>query len=60
MSDKVFEQILVIKNSGVTNMFDVNTVQNEANRLGYYDLVIYIEEHKKEYANFILTGERSE
>lgn len=59
MSDKVFEQILAIRNSGVTNMFDINTVQKEANRLGYYDLVIYIEEHKKEYVHFILTGERS-
>lgn len=59
MTDKVFEQILAIRNSGVTNMFDVNTVQKEANRLGYYDLVIYIEEHKKEYVHFILTVDRS-
>lgn len=37
-------------------MFDANMVQYIANREGYYELVIYLEEHRKEYANFILTG----
>ncbi len=31
-------------------------VQWIANREGFYELVVYLIEHKKEYANFILTG----
>ena len=41
-------------------MFDVPSVQVIANRMGFYDLVIYLEEHKREYANFILTGSTGE
>ncbi len=37
-------------------MFDIRRVQQIANRRGYYELVIYLEEHRKEYVNFILTG----
>ena len=58
LSDNVVEQILEIRASGVTNMFDTNRVQVEANRRGFYELVIFIEEHKGDYARFILTGER--
>jgi hypothetical protein len=57
MNEKIKEQILIIRDSGVTNMFDVKRVQHEANRLGFYELVLYLEEHKDEYGNFILTGE---
>ena len=28
-----------------------------ANRLEFYELVIFIEENKKEYVHFIMTGE---
>lgn len=58
LSDNVVEQILEIRASGVTNMFDTNRVQVEADRRGFYELVIFIEEHKGDYARFILTGER--
>ncbi len=37
-------------------MFDTSTVQYIANREGYYELVIYLEEHSKEYWHFIMTG----
>ena len=57
MNEKVKEQILIIRDSGVTNMFDVKRVQHEANRLGFYELVLYLEGHKDEYCRFILTGE---
>jgi len=40
-------------------MLDTSAVQKEANRQGYYELIIFIEEHKKEYSNFILYGERN-
>lgn len=57
MTDKVKEQILVIRDTGLTNMFDTNTVQRLAYDRDYYELVVFIEEHSKEYVNFILTGE---
>lgn len=38
-------------------MFDVTTVQRVAHEMDFYELVIYLEEHRKEYAHFILTGE---
>ncbi|MDD2427865.1 MAG: DUF5049 domain-containing protein [Eubacteriales bacterium] len=50
------QQILEIRYSGVTNMFDVKRVQHVAHRRGFYELVIYLEEHKSEYVQFILTG----
>lgn len=56
MSDKVREQILAIRATGLTNMFDTIMVQRLAHDMNYYELVIFIEEHRKEYVQFILTG----
>ena len=56
MTNTVKQQILAIRATGETNMFDVNRVQHITNRKGYYELVVYLEDHRKEYANFILTG----
>jgi len=58
MNDKVFEQILVIRDSGETNMFAVDVVQRIAFDRGFHELVLYIKEHKRDYVHFILTGER--
>lgn len=57
MTDKVRKRILAIRDTGLTNMFDVSTVQRIANDMGYYKLVVYLEENRKEYARFILTDE---
>ncbi len=57
MDEKVKEQILAIRDTGLTNMFDVNTVQRLAYERDLYELVLYLENHRKEYVNFILTGE---
>ena len=57
MSEAVKEQILAIRDTGLTNMFDVRTVQHIANDRSFYELVVYLEEHLYEYAHFILTGE---
>ena len=38
-------------------MFDVRMVQRLAYDRGYYELVCYLEDHCKEYAHFIITGE---
>ena len=56
MTDKVFRQIMQIRDSAETNMFDTNTVQRLAFERDFYELVVYIEEHKKEYVHFIMTG----
>lgn len=56
MTDRVKEQILVIRDTGLTNMFDVQTVQRIAYDMEFYELVTYLEEHRREYAQFILTG----
>lgn len=57
MDTKVKEQILAIRDTGLTNMFDIPVVQRLAYDRGYYELVTYLEEHRKEYVHFILTGE---
>ena len=56
MSETVKKQILAIRDTGLTNMFDVRTVQHIANDRSFYELVVYLEEHRREYAHFILTG----
>lgn len=56
MNDKVKEQILAIRDTGLTNMFDVNTVQRIAYEMDFYELVNFLEEDKKAYVNFILYG----
>ncbi len=57
MTEKVRDQILSLRDTGLTNMFDIPMVQRLAYDRGYYELVIFLEEHRKEYARFILTGE---
>ena len=57
MSDTVKEQILTVRGTGLTNMFDVPAVQRIAYERDLYDLVLFLEEHKQEYVHFILTGE---
>ena len=57
MTEKVKEQLLAIRDTGLTNMFDVLMVQRLAYERGYYELVCYLEEHRKEYAHFIMIGE---
>lgn len=57
MDAKVKEQILAIRDTGLTNMFDIPMVQRLAYERGYFELVCYLEEHRKEYAHYIMTGE---
>jgi hypothetical protein len=56
MTSKIKEQIIAIRDTGLTNMFDVNTVQRIAHKMEFYELVIFLEEEKIKYVNFILTG----
>ncbi len=59
MTEKIRAQIMAIRDSGETNMLDASMVQCIANREGYYELVCFIEDHRKEYVHFIFTGEES-
>ena len=47
---------MAVRASGKTNMCDCNTVQVVANEMQFFELVIYIEEHREAYFHFILTG----
>jgi len=58
MTDKIFEQIMEVRKSGAVNMLSVLEVQRYANDHEMYELVIFIEEQRKAYCSFILTGER--
>ena len=57
MDEKVKEQILAIRDTGLTNMFDLPVVQRLAYERDFYELVLYLEEHRKEYVHFIMYGE---
>ena len=56
MTETVKQQIMAVRDTGEANMLDTRMVQYIANREGFYELVIYIEDHREEYAHFILTG----
>lgn len=58
MTDTIEKQILDIRDSGLTNMFDINMVHRIAYDREYYELAVYIEEHREDYVNFIFTGKR--
>lgn len=60
MNETIRLQILTIRESGITNMFDLPRVQHEAYTQGFHELVIYLNDHKAKYARFILTGEANE
>jgi hypothetical protein len=57
MTETVREQILAIRDTGETNMFDTACVQRMACDHSFFDLVVFLEDHKAEYVRFILTGE---
>lgn len=57
MDEKIKKQILYIRDTGLTNMFTVSTVQRIAYENDFYELVNFIEENKKECIHFILYGD---
>ena len=56
MTEKIREQLFEIRNSAVVNMCEMEAVQRAAFDRGFYELVLFIEENREEYWNFILTG----
>ena len=59
MNEKIVSQIMDIRDSGRVNMFDIPAVQRMAFKMGFYELVCFIEEDRAAYVRFILTGEES-
>jgi len=57
MDKKIKEQILAIRATGETNMFDVPKVKEIAMREGYAELLVYLADNTGSYSRFILTGE---
>ena len=57
MTEEIREQIMAIRDTGLTNMFDLNAVQRLTYEREFYELVMYIEDHKPQYVKFILTGQ---
>lgn len=57
MDSKVKEQILAIRETGKTNMFDTAMVQRLAYDAGYFELVVFIEDNLSEYWKFIMYGD---
>lgn len=60
MDEKLKSEIEDIRQSGICNMFDVPFVQRLAFDRNYYDLVLFLEDHRKEYVRFILYGNDDE
>ena len=56
MTETVKDQILAIRDTGLTNMFDIHMVQRLAYEHEFFELVCWLEEHRKEYIHFIMTG----
>ena len=57
MNETIRNQILAIRDTGLTNMFDVHMVQRLAFDRNYFELLNFLEEHRKEYVQFILYGD---
>lgn len=49
MTEKIKEQILAIRDTGLTNMFDAREVQRLALDRKFYELVVYLEDNRSEY-----------
>ena len=50
------EQILQVRDTGLVNMFDIKGVRQIAEAMELAELVRYLDEDRKGYAEFILYG----
>lgn len=57
MNKRIKYEIMAIRKTALTNMFDIKTVQKIAYEMAFYDLVIFLEDNKEKYINFILYGD---
>lgn len=56
MTEEIKNQILAVRQTGATNMFDIIRVREIAKELDFDELVEYLLANKAEYVNFILYG----
>lgn len=56
MTEQIKDQILFIRDTGLTNMFDLRMVKYLAGEFDMPELVEYINANPGAYANFIMTG----
>ena len=56
LTEKIKEQIFAVRDSGEANMCETAAVQRAAFDRGFYELVLFIEENRESYWDFILTG----
>ncbi len=56
LTEKIKEQIFAVRDSGEANMCEMAAVQRAAFDRGFYELVLFIEENRESYWDFILTG----
>lgn len=57
MNQKIKEQILAVRDTGLTNMFDIRAVQRIAYEMDFYEFVNFLEEKKATYVEFIINGQ---
>lgn len=59
IDETIREQILEVRDTGQTNMFDLDGVMRVAYELDLYELVNYLDDkaNHKSYCNFILYGD---
>ena len=56
ITQKAYDGIMAVRASGRVNMLDRKGVQRVANDLEEYAAVVWIEDHKSEYAHLIFEG----
>lgn len=57
MDEQIKAEVLEIRALGLANMFDLPYVQRLAFDRNYFDLVLFIQDHREEYVKFILYGD---
>jgi len=56
MRKEIFDQMMRVRDSGATNMYDVYGVQKYASDNLLFEFADYLCEHKKEYWDFMMAG----
>ena len=56
MNTTIKEQILAVRATGKANMLDINAVQRIAFDMEFYELVNFIEDDRRAYSRYIMTG----
>lgn len=57
ISESLKEQILMVRDTGLVNMFDIRGVREVAEAMEFTELITFLDEDRERYARFILHGE---